>query len=31
LKGKDINVIAEELEEEVAVIAKIIAELEQNS
>ena len=29
LKGKDIDVIAEELEEEVAVIEKVIAELEQ--
>ena len=29
LKGKDIAVIAEELEEEVAVIEKVIAELEQ--
>ena len=29
LKGKDINVIAEELEEEVDVIEKVIAELEQ--
>lgn len=29
LKGKDIDVIAEELEEEVAVIEKLIAELEQ--
>lgn len=29
LKGKDIDVIAEELEEEVAVIEKVIVELEQ--
>lgn len=29
LKGKDIDVIAEELEEEAAVIEKVIAELEQ--
>ena len=29
LKGKDIDVIAEELEEEVAAIEKVIAELEQ--